>query len=145
MWKCKECSEEHEDQFETCWKCESFDGKEHFDLSLESSGPEDIRNGAKLLLSICSVIFGLSGVTFGVMLFIFSGMVFDSPNSESNPLAWLVFVSMVTFSPMCLISIVVSWSMFSSGSFSSAKTVALAPFLNIVLLFVAIFLGSIFS
>jgi hypothetical protein len=144
MWKCKKCGEMHEDQFESCWKCDSYDGKEHFDLSLEHKEPDYERNSAKLLLSICSVIFGFSGLSLFVPLF-FSIMAFDSPGSESNPIAWIIFLSLFTFAPMCLISIVVSWSLFSSGSFHSAKLVSLAPLLNVCLLVFGAILGSIFG
>ncbi len=144
MWKCKKCGETHEDQFESCWKCDSYDGKEHFDLSLEYKEPDYERNSAKLLLSICSAIFGFAGLSLCVPLF-FSIMVFDSPGSESNPIAWIFFLSLFTFSPMCLISIVASWSLFSSGSFHSAKLVSLAPLINVCLFVLCAIWGSIFG
>ena len=144
MWNCKRCGEQHEDQFQSCWKCESCDGNEHFDLSLETKEPHYERNSAKLLLSICSVLFGFAGLVLCVPL-LFSAMAFDSPGSESNPIAWMIFISLFTFAPMCLISIVVSWSLFSSGSFHSAKLVSLAPLLNICLLVFGSILGSIFN
>ena len=144
MWSCKKCGEMHEDQFQSCWKCESFDGNEHLDLSLETKDPDYERNNTKLLLTICSVIFGLSGLVLCVPL-LFSVMVFDSPSSDSNPLAWMVFISLFTFAPICLISIVTSWSLFSSSAFQSAKLVSLTPLLNIFLLVVVSITGSIFT
>jgi hypothetical protein len=144
MWKCSVCNEQHEDQFDTCLKCEKYN--ESADLNNQSNinNAEDNQRSAKVSLTIRTIIFGFIGVvTF--FPFLLSAMIFDAPGSESNPINWVIFLSLFTFAPMCLLSIVFSWSYYSGGFYSLARKASLAPILNIIILVVGMAIHEVFE
>ncbi|WP_151056395.1 hypothetical protein [Cellvibrio sp. KY-YJ-3] len=144
MWKCEECGEEHENQFETCWKCESYNESTGFNNPLKMDSVEDIKSSTKIVLIICTIIFGIAGaVTFYPLLL--SGMIFDAPGSDSNPINWVIFISLFTFAPMCIVSIFVSWGFYSGGSYGHAKKAYLLPVVNILALLVCAIISEIIS
>lgn len=131
MWKCNACGEEHENQFETCWKCEDYKEPKGFNELKSIETPGEIKSNAKLFLIVCTIIFGTIGVVAFFPLLL-SGMVFDAPGSDLNLINWVLFISLFIFSPLCLLFIFVSWGLYSCGFYDKAKKIFFLPVINIL-------------
>ena len=57
---------------------------------------------------IASVVWGVS-LFIGVFMAMMSVMMFDAPGSQNNPRVIAMFVSVVSFPVLCLVSILATW------------------------------------
>jgi hypothetical protein len=93
------------------------------------------RLNAKSILRVTSVLFGVLGIALFIPL-LMSVMAFDAPGSEKRITTWIVFLCLFSFSPICILSIVVSWSLYGFKRFRLAKIVAFFPLINVSILFI---------
>ncbi len=89
----------------------------------------------KGFLAITSILFGVIGI-FSIIPSLMSVMAFDAPGSENRIIAWVVFLGIFTFSPVCIVSIFCSWTFYGIGKYRSAKIIALSPLINVSILFI---------
>ena len=90
-------------------------------------------------------IVALTAGFFGFIPSMMSVMVFDAPGSQESIMTWIIFLCMFSFTPMCLISILLSWMIYAGQSYNSARLVALLPLINIVVFACFCVVGSLFS
>ena len=64
-------------------------------------------NEKKILVDRSRIIGALAVCGLPVMLI--SGMVFDAPGSENYIGAWIAFSILISFTPICILSLIVSW------------------------------------
>lgn len=95
---------------------------------------DTIRLKTKTNLRIFSVVFGLLGTALFIPL-LMSVMAFDAPGSEKQLTTWIVFLCLFTFSPICLLSIICSWILFSFKKYKIAIIISLSPLLNVLVIF----------
>ncbi|EKD70349.1 MAG: hypothetical protein ACD_46C00560G0002 [uncultured bacterium] len=85
----------------------------------------------KNTIIVCNIIFGL---LFLPSLFIsaMSVMMFDAPGSENSFYTMLLFLSVISFPLLAIISIPISWIVYKFQKYNIAIIVALSPILSIV-------------
>ncbi len=101
------------------------------------------RNTTRIILIISSAIFGVL-IFPNLGMAMFSAMLFDSPGSDNNSFAILLAISILSYTPITLVSITLSWIFFSMKRYLWATISAGLPFLVILLGLVSILLLSVF-
>ena len=97
------------------------------------------RDRAKKFLGTTTIIIGVIWIP-SLMLAGLSGMMFDAPGSDKNPLLWFFFFSFLAFPVLCVASVIASWLLFAHGRHTAASFIAVipavyaAPFLIVVAL-----------
>lgn len=92
------------------------------------------RQVATVILAVISVVFGVLGIV-GVMGMVFALLPFAAPNGGyRTPLDWLVFVTIMAFSPTCMASILGSWAAHGKNRYGLAIAVSLLPLVPLGLL-----------
>ena len=81
-------------------------------------------------LAFASFVVAIAGF-FGIFVAAVSGMAFDSPGTENDPLAMILFLSGCTFPLVCLCAIVVSWIALRHYRYVLACTLIWLPLVNI--------------
>jgi len=78
-----------------------------------------------------NIIFGLlllPSLFFSVM----SIMMFDAPGSENSPYTIMLFISVISFPLLVILSIPASWVFYKFQKYSTSLMVALLPLLSII-------------
>jgi len=88
-------------------------------------------NEKKILVDRSRIIGALAVCGLPVMLI--SGMVFDDPGSENYIGAWIAFSILISFTPICILSLIVSWVLFWAGKTKISSKIVLFPFSIVVL------------
>lgn len=87
---------------------------------------------ARNRLIVTTLLFAIGGV-LGIFPALFSPMMFDAPGSTQNPFTVALFLSVISFPVVCLLSIVVSWVLYALDRRRAAWLFALIPLIPIVL------------
>lgn len=101
----------------------------------QNNKDDTIRQKAKASLWVSSAVFGLLGLVLFIPL-LMSVMAFDAPGSEEQITTWVVFLCLFTFSPICILSIILSWILYGLKQYRFAKIIALSPLMNVSILFI---------
>jgi hypothetical protein len=86
----------------------------------------------------------------GLLPALTSIFLFDAPGSEKNPATILLFCAALTLPIACLISIILSWTLYARKHFAGACYTSFLPAVNLVcgaaaLLWLELFNGGQFS
>jgi len=95
------------------------------------------RNRARNWLIAATVLFAIGGL-LSLLPAMMSGMMFDAPGSERNPATIAIFVSVISFPVVCVLSILVSWILYRCGRLEAALLASAAPLVNLLILAVAL-------
>ena len=105
-------------------------------VDLNENEIDNDHESTKALLITLSFLFAIAGVVF-FFPSLMSVMAFDSYGTNTSLLnkisTWIFFLCIISFSPMCFISIVSSWFLFNGQSYKKARFASFLPFLNIAI------------
>lgn len=99
-------------------------------------------------LIVTSIGFGLVGA---VVFFpsLMSVMAYDSASATDSFMSLLpthlIVFSFISFSPMCLLSIIISWIIYHTGKYKIARVIALLPLLNVAVIAIKFALSYLLS
>lgn len=85
---------------------------------------------ARRWLIVTTLLFAVGGV-LGVIPALFSPMMFDAPGSTENPFTVALFLSVISFPVVSLLSIVISWLLYAFDRPRAAWLLALTPLIPI--------------
>ena len=99
------------------------------------------KKAVRTWLILTTVFFCIAGL-LSLVPVMMSPMIFDAPGSERNPAAIVLFVCIISFPVICIVSIPLSWVCYKRERFRAARLVSLAPLVNFAVGAFAAFVAS---